>query len=80
MTDARTPLLQPRLSRAPPQASDLFSATVELVQKLNRRSLDHLSAKVYFYLGRVYELQGRDADLRPCVPALACPCPAHHPD
>lgn len=49
------------------KATDLFSSTVELIQKLNRRSLDHLAAKVYFYLGRVFEIQGRDADLRPFV-------------
>lgn len=39
--------------------------TVERIHSLNRRSLDPLSAKVWFALGRVYEIKGNLPDLRP---------------
>ncbi|GJJ15082.1 hypothetical protein Clacol_009357 [Clathrus columnatus] len=39
-------------------------ATVERIRSLNRRSLDPISAKVWFALGRVYEIKGNLPDLR----------------
>lgn len=39
--------------------------TTEICGKANRRTLDQLSSKVYFYLARSYELQGRLAELQP---------------
>lgn len=39
--------------------------TVEICGKANRRTLDQIAAKVYFYLARAYELQGRLAELQP---------------
>ncbi|KAF9580855.1 26S proteasome non-ATPase regulatory subunit [Lunasporangiospora selenospora] len=45
----------------------LSSATVKTVQELNRRSLDQLAAKVYFYYARFYELSGRLAEIRPVL-------------
>ena len=47
------------------QAATLSQQTAELIQNLNRRSLDHLAAKVYFYLARAYEILGKDAEIRP---------------
>lgn len=38
---------------------------MEIVSKANRRTLDQLAAKVYFYLARTYELQGRLSELQP---------------
>ncbi|KAF9320905.1 26S proteasome non-ATPase regulatory subunit [Podila horticola] len=46
---------------------DLSNATVKTVQDLNRRSLDQLAAKVYFYYARFYELSGALSDIRPVL-------------
>ncbi|KAG0263996.1 26S proteasome non-ATPase regulatory subunit [Actinomortierella ambigua] len=43
---------------------DLSGATVQMVQELNRRSLDQIAAKVYFYYARFYELTDRLAEIR----------------
>ncbi len=37
---------------------------VDKLEKWNRRTLDPLSSKVYFYFSRAYELAGRLADIR----------------
>lgn len=47
------------------KSKQLAHETVDKIQQLNRRSLDAIAAKVYFYLGRLYELQGDIAELRP---------------
>ncbi|KAJ3330630.1 26S proteasome non-ATPase regulatory subunit [Blyttiomyces sp. JEL0837] len=45
-----------------------FSAElVEKIQKLNRRSLDQLAGKIYFYYDRFFELTGRLAEIRPAL-------------
>lgn len=49
------------------QAGQFASETAELVSKANRRTLDQLAAKIYFYLARAYEIQGRLSELQPCV-------------
>ncbi|KAJ3033715.1 26S proteasome non-ATPase regulatory subunit, partial [Rhizoclosmatium hyalinum] len=41
------------------------SELVEYIQKLNRRSLDQLSAKIYFYYERFSEIANRLAEVRP---------------
>ncbi|KAF9276157.1 26S proteasome non-ATPase regulatory subunit [Mortierella alpina] len=46
---------------------ELSNVTVKMVQDLNRRSLDQLAAKVYFYYARFYELSGRLAEIRPTL-------------
>ncbi|KAF9129308.1 26S proteasome non-ATPase regulatory subunit [Mortierella sp. 14UC] len=46
---------------------ELSNITVKTVQELNRRSLDQLAAKVYFYYARFYELTGRLAEIRPIL-------------
>ncbi|RUP48094.1 proteasome regulatory subunit C-terminal-domain-containing protein [Jimgerdemannia flammicorona] len=43
----------------------LSTETVARVQTLNRRTLDQLSARVYFYYARFYELTDRLAEIRP---------------
>lgn len=37
---------------------------MEKLDETNRRTMDPLSAKVYFYYSRIYELSGRLADVR----------------
>lgn len=49
------------------EAGAFAKETIELIQAANRRTMDQIAAKVYFYLARTYELQGRLAELRPCV-------------
>ncbi|KAG0246362.1 proteasome regulatory subunit C-terminal-domain-containing protein [Mortierella sp. GBAus27b] len=46
---------------------ELSNQTIGMVQELNRRSLDQLSAKVYFYYARFYEVAGRLAEIRPTL-------------
>ncbi|CAE6435887.1 unnamed protein product [Rhizoctonia solani] len=47
-----------------PKASKLTHETIEKIQSLNRRSLDPLAAKVYFYLDRVHEATGDLSSIR----------------
>ena len=49
----------------------LAHETVDKIKHLNRRSMDPIAAKVYFYLARLYELKGDLAELRPSVLPLA---------
>ncbi|EKC99951.1 26S proteasome regulatory subunit [Trichosporon asahii var. asahii CBS 8904] len=44
--------------------------TTEQIQAANRRTMDQIAAKVYFYLARCYELEGRLAELRPTLLAV----------
>ncbi|WVQ99237.1 hypothetical protein IAU59_006369 [Kwoniella sp. CBS 9459] len=44
--------------------------TTELISSLNRRTMDQIAAKVWFYLARSYELQGRLAELQPSFLAV----------
>jgi len=46
------------------QAGEFAMETAEMVSSYNRRTMDQLAAKVYFYLARAYELQGRLAELQ----------------
>ena len=43
----------------------LAHETVEKIQTWNRRSMDALAARVWFALGRAYELGGELAEVRP---------------
>lgn len=47
------------------EAGAFAKETTDLIQAANRRTMDQIAAKVYFYLARTYELQGRLAELRP---------------
>ncbi|CAE6460226.1 unnamed protein product [Rhizoctonia solani] len=47
-----------------PKANKLTHETIEKIQSLNRRSLDPLAAKVYFYLDRVHEATGDLSSIR----------------
>jgi 26S proteasome regulatory subunit N3 len=47
------------------QAGQFALETTEIISKANRRTLDQLAAKVYFYLARAYELQGKLGELQP---------------
>lgn len=46
------------------QAQDLAEKMMDKIVNQNRRSLDIISAKCYFYYGRVYELNGKLDQLR----------------
>ncbi|KAJ3217608.1 26S proteasome non-ATPase regulatory subunit 3 [Dinochytrium kinnereticum] len=45
----------------------LSTDLVGKIQALNRRSMDQIAAKIYFYLERFYELTGRLAEARPIL-------------
>lgn len=47
------------------QSASLLEGLVGRVQKLNRRSLDRFSAKIYYFMALCYEVQGKLKDLRP---------------
>ncbi|RXK36841.1 26S proteasome regulatory subunit N3 [Tremella mesenterica] len=46
------------------EATELAMETAEFCAAKNRRTMDQLAAKVFFYLGRGYELQGRLKELQ----------------
>lgn len=60
------------------QAYAFAKETAAHVQSLNRRSMDHLAAKVYFYLARCAELLKQEDEARPYVfPRLYTPLSSH---
>ncbi|KAL1405436.1 26S proteasome non-ATPase regulatory subunit [Vanrija albida] len=52
------------------EAGEFALETTEIIQAANRRTMDQIAAKVYFYLARSYELQDRLAELRPTLLAV----------
>ncbi|OZJ06983.1 hypothetical protein BZG36_00260 [Bifiguratus adelaidae] len=54
--------------------------TVELVRSLNRRTLDQLTARVYFYYARFYELTDRLGEIRPLLLQLHRTATLRHDD
>ena len=48
-----------------PKARDLVHETVEKIRSWNRRSMDPLAARVWYALGRTYELAGEMENVRP---------------
>ena len=46
-------------------AFNLAHQTIEKIQRWNRRSMDPLAARIYFALGRAYELAGELEVIRP---------------
>ncbi|KAL7421790.1 26S proteasome non-ATPase regulatory subunit [Cryptotrichosporon argae] len=48
-------------------AGEFASQTVDYIGEKNRRSMDAVAAKVWFYLARAYEIQGKLAELRPAL-------------
>ena len=48
-----------------PKAMQLAHETVEKIRAWNRRSMDPLAARVWFALGRAYELSGELENVRP---------------
>lgn len=47
------------------EAGEFALETANIVQQANRRAMDQIAAKIYFYLARAYEMQDRLAELRP---------------
>ena len=52
-------------SKATAKAIELSLRTTERIHALNRRTLDPIASKVYFYLSRAHEIAGKLADIRP---------------
>ncbi|WVW83688.1 hypothetical protein I302_105709 [Kwoniella bestiolae CBS 10118] len=52
------------------EAGEFAQETTEIISSLNRRTMDQIAAKVWFYLARSYELQGRLAELQPSFLAI----------
>lgn len=50
------------------QTAKFLDETTEILAKANRRTMDQIAAKVYFYLALAFERQGRLQELQPCVP------------
>lgn len=65
-------------AKALEQASSLAQETVKHIHTLNRRSMDHLAAKIYFYLARVHELLGRQEEIRPMLLAAQSTASLRH--
>ena len=56
------------------RGKQLATESIERFAQLNRRSLDQLMSKLYFYWVRLHETSGDDtAALRPCVPSHSPP-------
>ncbi|KAH8548699.1 proteasome regulatory subunit C-terminal-domain-containing protein [Umbelopsis sp. PMI_123] len=49
------------------EGTELAKTTVEQVEKFNRRTMDQLTAKVYFYYVRFHELTDKLAEIRPVL-------------
>ncbi|CAG8449578.1 1896_t:CDS:10 [Diversispora eburnea] len=58
----------------------LSNETITKVQNLNRRTLDQLSARTYFYYARFYELTGNLAEIRPTLLAAQRTATLRHDD
>jgi 26S proteasome regulatory subunit N3 len=52
------------------EAGEFALETANIVQAANRRTMDQIAAKIYFYLARSYEIQDRLAELRPTLLAV----------
>ncbi|WVR07220.1 hypothetical protein IAU60_004261 [Kwoniella sp. DSM 27419] len=52
------------------EAGDFAKETTDIISSLNRRTMDQIAAKVWFYLARSYELQGKLAELQPALLAV----------
>lgn len=47
------------------QGIELSNKTIQRMASMNRRTMDPLAARVYFYHARFYELSNRLAEIRP---------------
>ena len=47
------------------KAKELAHETAEKIHVFNRRTLDPIASKVFFYLSRVHEIAGTAAEIRP---------------
>lgn len=47
------------------KAKELANETIVVIQRLNRRTMDPISAKVWYAVERTYELSGELDDARP---------------
>ena len=54
------------------KSHELVEKMMEKILSYNRRTLDAISSKCYFYYARVYELVGRLDQIRPLVIKRAC--------
>jgi len=63
-----------------PQAKELAQETVTTIQRLNRRSMDPIAAKVWFAVERTYELAGELSEARPLFLAAQRTASLRHDD
>ncbi|KAI8928937.1 proteasome regulatory subunit C-terminal-domain-containing protein [Entophlyctis helioformis] len=61
-------------------ATQLSNSLVAAVQSLNRRTLDPITARLFFYHARLYELSGHLADIRPQLLAAHRTATLRHDD
>ena len=52
-------------SKKHPQGLNLATLLVEKIQILNRRTLDPIAAKIYFYFARFHAIAGSLSEMRP---------------
>ena len=50
------------------EGAEFSSSLVESIHSQNRRTLDQIGAKIFFYYSRFYELLGQLASIRPYSP------------
>jgi len=60
------------------EAADAVTQLLPKITSLNRRTLDHISAKLYYYYALAYELIGRLAEIRPNLLAAHRTACLHH--
>eukprot|EP00003_Mantamonas_plastica_P028558 TRINITY_DN653_c0_g1_i13.p2 TRINITY_DN653_c0_g1~~TRINITY_DN653_c0_g1_i13.p2 ORF type:complete len:238 (-),score=70.05 TRINITY_DN653_c0_g1_i13:98-811(-) len=61
-------------------AVTVANSLLEMLAKLNNRTMDPISSKAYFYFSRAYELSGRIADIRSTLIALHRTATLRHDD
>ena len=52
------------------EGAEFSTSLVESIHSQNRRTLDQIGAKIFFYYSRFYELLGQLASIRPYSPTL----------
>ncbi|KAJ3192540.1 26S proteasome non-ATPase regulatory subunit [Irineochytrium annulatum] len=62
------------------KGAKLSTELVEKVRSVNRRALDQIAAKIYFYYERFYEVTGKLADVRPILLAAQRTATLRHDD
>ena len=54
------------------EGAEFSTLLVESIHVQNRRTMDQIGAKIFFYYSRFHELLGTLASIRPYVPSMQC--------